>query len=153
MDAAPWSTLSLPGPWQHQAAEWSDPSHEIIVRGDIAIPSHWVGHDLIVSLGKIDDSDHTYWNGHRIDVTEKKGPWPHNMPRVYHVPATVVTDTRAVLAVHLFDRANLYDRVWNGGFVGPAEEMWIRMREPGLYADDYRYDYVYGDDPYRYFNW
>lgn len=153
VDAGPWSTLSLPGPWQHQAAEWSDPAHEIIVRRDITIPSSWVGHDLIVSLGKIDDSDHTYWDGHRIDVMEEKGLWPHNMPRVYQVPATVVTSTRAVLAVHISDRANRYDRVWNGGFVGPAEDMWIRVREAGLYADDYRHDYVYGDDPYRYFNW
>ncbi|MFW6213615.1 MAG: hypothetical protein ACOC8L_12005 [Spirochaetota bacterium] len=147
------ATIELPGPWEHQDPRWSKVTNEVIIRRSVEIPTEWIGRNLILSLGKIDDSDHTYWNGQRIDVMEEKGPWPHNMPRVYDVPAALVTESNALLAVHLYDRANLYDRVWGGGLLGPASEMWITVREAGLYAADYRYDYVYGDDPYRYFNW
>jgi two-component system response regulator YesN len=145
--------ITLPGPWERQDPRWSRADEEIIVRRSVEIPESWIGRDLILSLGKIDDSDHTYWNGSRVDRREEKGRWPHNMPRVYDVPGDLVTDTTAVVAVHLFDRANRYDRVFGGGFVGPAGSMWVALREAGLYAADYRYDYVYGDDPYRYFNW
>jgi hypothetical protein len=152
-DAAEWAAIDLPGPWERQDSRWNDTRDELILKRTIEIPRAWIGRNLIVSLGKIDDSDHTYWNGHRIDVMEEKGRWPHNMPRVYEVPAELVTEETARLVIHLYDRANTYDRVWGGGFIGPASEMWITVREAGLYAADYRYDYVYGDDPYRYFNW
>jgi len=150
---AGWASIDLPGPWEHQDDMWNNVNDELIIRRTVQIPAAWIGRDLVLSLGKIDDSDHTYWNGHRVDVMEEKGPWPHNMPRVYEVPASLVTETSALLAVHLYDRANIYDRVWGGGFLGPAAEMWITVREPGLYAADYRHDFVYGDDPYGYFNW
>ena len=70
-DAA-WATMPLPCTWESQGhlldgACW--------FRRTITLPVEWVGRDLLLNLGTVDDFDHTFVNGELI------GPHRSGMPR------------------------------------------------------------------------
>ncbi len=48
-------------------------------------PDHWSGKELALFLGKLDNEDETYFNGHRIDLFDQKPKGPQNYPRVYRI--------------------------------------------------------------------
>lgn len=83
------------------------------LRRDVDIPEHWLGKDLTLELGVIDDLDTTYFNGEQVGFTgpETKDPW--SVKRVYTVPARLVRPGRNVIAVRNFDEQQM------GGMCGP----------------------------------
>jgi beta-galactosidase len=152
-----WHMVELPQPWEKLGPEWCNFAEDIILRRAVNIPAEWAGYDLLLSLGKVDNSDCTYFNGQCVSDLEAKPEWPHNFPRVYRIPANYSHPGENDLLIQIYERQRLYDMLWKGGFCGLPEELWLRpmphVSDPGLYHPDFRQDYVLGDDPYRYFNW
>jgi sialate O-acetylesterase len=111
-----WKTMDLPRIWESAGL---DIDGSVWFRREIDIPTAWVGKELTLSLGALDDFDVTYVNGKEIGRTGKEtlNPWAH--PRVYKVPASVVKAGRNVIAVRIFDQ-------WgSGGFAGKKDQLFL----------------------------
>lgn len=151
------SEIMLPCVWKELKPELQNIKDELIFSKIIYIPKAWEGSDLTVCLGKLDASDKTYFNGVLISESDIRPQEPHNYPRVYIVPKEFVKPEKNIITVHIYHRENIFDSVGDGGFYGPKTEMYICRKlgrgDVSFYHTDYRADYVYGDDPYRYFNW
>ena len=114
-DDAGWDPLNLPSTWQ---AAGHPGSGVYWFRRTIEIPEAWLGRALELHLGAIDKQDITYVNGVEIARSGKDREeqfW--NVPRVYLVPAELVTTRRLTFAVRVFSF------VYNGGMTGPEENM------------------------------
>lgn len=119
-DAA-WETIDLPRTWQsagraHTGVFW--------FRLAVDLPADWVGRALRLNLGAVDKQDITYVNGlevGRIGSGFDEECW--NIPRSYLVPASLVVARRIVVAVRA------YSFVYDGGLIGPAATMDIRLAE------------------------
>jgi sialate O-acetylesterase len=86
-------------------------------RKSVDIPRAWVGKDLTLELGPIDDFDVTYVNGVQVGETTNKTPGWYMVPRVYKVPAGVLREGRNMLAVRV------YDTTASGGFTGQPDQL------------------------------
>lgn len=92
-------------------------------RKRVTLPESWVGKELIVSLGGIDDFDVTYFNGRPIGSTGIDVPSFWTARRVYTVPAALVQGPEALLAVRVFDHYG------ESMFHGPAKLMQLSLAE------------------------
>ena len=106
-----WPVQLVPGRWEDGVLGEFD-GVAWCVR-DVEIPKRWVGADIVLQLGAIDDMDTVYWNGQRVDGHEEPGHW--NRPRTYTVPAELVAAGRARIAVRVVDTGGV------GGIVGEAD--------------------------------
>jgi sialate O-acetylesterase len=77
------------------------------------------GRELELSLGAIDDTDTTYFNGVAVGATGADVPNHWMVQRHYRVPASAVRSGRAVIAVRVWDHGG------DGGFMGPADALWL----------------------------
>lgn len=142
-----WMNVDVPGLWK----EFNDADGEAVFRREVDIPGNFDGRDLVLSLGAMDDFDSTYFNGVLVGSTGGSTPdfWSH--PRKYRVPAALVKQGKAVIAVRVFDHFG------GGGLTGPEETMRLELDRPepalGFYHRDYWTDFAAGDDPYRYERW
>ena len=111
-DAA-WKTEDLPGAWENAGiAELGGFDGIVLFRREVMVPAEFVGQDLTLDLGGIDDSDVTYWNGAQIGTTDG---WQKK--RSYTIPGAQVKAGRNVIAVRVTDTGG------GGGFVGEAGDM------------------------------
>ncbi len=104
-DDSSWDNLKVPGLWQDQ--EWLF-NGAVWYRKIIEIPSEWIGQELLLNLGIIDDCDHTWVNGIEVGSTglETANFWA--VKRSYPVPASTLTSNTVTIAVRVFD-------IWGGG--------------------------------------
>lgn len=72
-------------------------------RKKISLPEFFIGKNLILSLGIIDDFDTSYFNGVEIGSTGKETPNWWTVPRFYRVPAQLISGNNALIAVRVFD--------------------------------------------------
>lgn len=107
-----WLSASLPGPWENNGLPEFDGF--AWYRRTITIPENWVGSELTLSLGPIDDNEVTWFNGEMIGATEGAG-----IPRKYTIPARLVRKGLATIAVRVTDTGGL------GGFTGSEQELYI----------------------------
>jgi sialate O-acetylesterase len=121
-DDSTWPLLRLPGTWQsagnrHSGVYW--------FRRAVEIPRDWVGRELKLHFGGIDKQDVSYVNGVEVGRTGKDREDQHwDKPRVYTIPASVVTGRALLIAVRV------YSFIYDGGFhgvdasmhLGPADE-------------------------------
>lgn len=109
-DPAAWPTMTLPARWEESGL----PNFDGIVwfRRDVEIPADWVGQDLLIALGPIDDADTTWVNGERLGDT---GGW--TIKRRYTVPANRVTSRSLAITVRVLDVSG------GGGLFGRPEYM------------------------------
>ncbi len=114
-DDSQWPEMSLPVLWEQGGIGEFDGI--VWFRKSIEIPEHWVGKELIISLGKIDDMDVTYFNGVKIGGYEEGGYW--QIQRRYHIPAHLVKPGKNIISVRVIDTQG------GGGIWGTAEEMFI----------------------------
>ena len=113
-DHSAWPTMAVPSRWQDHGI----PDSGILVfRRDLVIPSSWCGRDLILRLGAVDKHDDTWVEGERVGGVGWENIAAWCTPRVYQVPARLVTRDRLSIAV----RARSH--VYHGGLTGPTEEM------------------------------
>lgn len=109
-DDSQWQHMKQPARWSK--TELSDWDGLVWFRRTIDIPADWAGKDLKLSLGEVDDSDLTYWNGEFVGATDG---W--NKKRLYTIPGRLVKAGRNVLTVRVYDASG------EGGFSGQAETL------------------------------
>jgi len=115
LDVSAWWNVTLP------CAKTPNPMGSYIgslwCRKDVEIPAAWVGRDLELHLGVIDETDDCYVNGHHVGRTWFEVPEFWKVSRVYPVPAAAVTGTKINVTVRVL---NLFFEV---GLFGPAADM------------------------------
>ena len=112
-DAGPWQTAQLPGAWETGAIGNFDGI--VWYRRTIELSEGWVGQDLRMSLGAIDDYDTTWVNGVQVGAMYEPGNW--QTPRIYSIPGELVKERMLTIAVRVLDTGG------GGGFVGPPERL------------------------------
>ena len=122
-----WETMEIPQLWENaglaiDGAVW--------FRREVTVPEAWLGGDLALSLGAVDDFDVTYWNGERVGATGAETPQYWSAPRRYKIPGRLVKAGRNVLAVRVFDHYG------NGGFAAAAAQMNLRRVAPSNDGDE-----------------
>jgi len=143
-----WQMVETPGLWESRGGAWSETDGEAVYQRTVEVPGEWLGRDLELSLGKLDDYDETYVNGVRVGGIGAEMPKSFAQHRVYRVPGELVSASPLRITVRVFDR------IGGGGMgggemtLGPSD-----VSTAGPYHPDYRDDYEYGDDPYRYCRW
>lgn len=116
-DDSAWPAMALPSTWQKQGHDFSG---VFWFRRSVELPSSWRGRDLELHLGAADKHDTTWVNGSLVGRTGEAYEEQHwNHPRVYPVPANVLTDPGAMIAVRVYSFA------YNGGLIGPAAHMFL----------------------------
>ena len=113
-----WRSMTLPLAWEKLGPDL-EVDGGLWFRKEITVPPAWVGRDLDLQLGAIDDLDTTYFNGSKVGSVGKEVPTHWQVRRRYRVPASALRAGRNVIAVRVWDRGG------EGGFMGPAEEMWL----------------------------
>ena len=71
--------------------------------------------------GHIDDFDTTYFNGVQVGATGRETPNAYGVLRSYRVSGKLVKAGENVIAIRVFDWAG------DGGIVGPADQMRVRL--------------------------
>ncbi len=113
-----WRTMKLPVYWE--STEVGNFDGTVWFRKKIDIPQNWLNKDLVLELGPVDDMDRSYVNGVLVGATEEVGYW--QQPRVYNVPANLVTDTALTIAVRVVDNQG------GGGIWGNNVKMQIHPK-------------------------
>jgi sialate O-acetylesterase len=116
-DTSSWPSMRLPEYWQRQNLDFNG---AVWFRRTVTVPSEWIGEDLLLELGAIDDFDRTYFNGEAVGEHPQGTPGAFQIQRSYRVPARLVREGENVVAVRVFDHAG------QGGFAGPASAMALR---------------------------
>ena len=113
-----WKTMKLPTTWEQTGIEYDG---VFWFSKNVQVPDSWTGQDLILSLGRINDYDITWFNGTRVgrgtDVSEL---------RVYKIPGSLVKAGKNIIRVQVLDVGN------NGGLYGPLEEMKLSNKEKSI---------------------
>ncbi len=98
-DVSRWNTIRVPGEWSGAGvAALSEFDGVALFRREIEVPADWVGRDLTLQLGEIDDNDTTHWNG--VPVGNTNG-WSNN--RRYTIPSAQVKAGRNIIGVRVTD--------------------------------------------------
>ncbi len=122
LDTSSWRELRVPGSWQAAGLRFNG---VVWYRKLIELPAHFSGADLSLSLGAIDDFDHTYFNGVAVGAHPSGTVGAHQIRRRYSVPASLVRPGCNVVAVRVFDHFG------EGGMLGPAQELYAESLAPG----------------------
>jgi len=117
-----WPVMPLPGIWQSRGLDFNG---VVWFRKTVDIPEAWAESDLLLSLGAIDDFDHTYFNGSLVGAHPKGTPGAYQIPRLYQVSGARVQPGKNVIAVRVFDHFG------EGGLLGPAAEMFLETKAIG----------------------
>jgi len=128
-----WKTMNLPVNWEH--AGLSDFDGSVWFRKTITLSSDWLGKELTLKLGAIDDYDTTYFNGTKIGETDN---WYEN--RKYNVPNGLAIEGKNVITVRAYDTQGL------GGLTGPAKYMKLYKYDDQSIAVDGKWKYKIGLD-------
>lgn len=128
---ADWKMMMVPGWWEQDSLPGYDGS--VWYRKTVELAGTEKGKELEVHLGKIRHHDIVYFNG--TEIGRNQGD---QIFRKYVVPANLVRKGGNVLAVRITNRYG------NGGFVGPADSMYISL--PGsttpivVLSGEWKYD-------------
>ncbi|HSQ75063.1 MAG TPA: sialate O-acetylesterase, partial [Bacteroidota bacterium] len=131
-DDSAWKVMHLPTLWEQ--TEVGSFNGIVWFRKTIPIPAEWVGTNLVLELGPIDDMDVAYVNGSRVGDYEREGFW--NKKRVYPVPAAIVDSVSVQIAVRVIDTQG------GGGIYGDPSSMVLRNEQSGetlSLVGDWRY--------------
>ena len=134
-DAADWKMMKLPQPLETAGLNIDG---AVWFRKEIDVPASWVGKDLLLNLGPIDDFDVTYFNGAQVGATGSETPNSYLVPRRYKVSGSAVHAGSNLIAVRVFDRGG------GGGFTGGQEQMSLsptdgQKTDNLVLAGDWRY--------------
>jgi len=107
VDTKTWKTMQIPAFFDKEVFPGVDGI--VYFRKTVQIPQSWVGKNLKLNLGTIDDNDETYVNG--VKVGETQG---YTTERHYEIPAQANTENTLTIAVKVTDGAG------EGGIYGDA---------------------------------
>ena len=108
-----WKTMILPVSWENTDVKSFD--GVIWFRKKVKIPSSWIGKELVLELGPIDDMDVTFVNGQKVGTSEKDGLWQQD--RIYPIKKEMITDSVLTVAVRVIDNQG------GGGIYGLKSKM------------------------------
>jgi Domain of unknown function (DUF303). len=94
-----WQHMKLPTLWEQAGIGEFD--GVVWFRKQVAIPSAYIGKNLVLQLGAIDDMDETYVNGREVGKYLTDGFWSTN--RVYKIDKSIVRDSLLQIAVRVID--------------------------------------------------
>lgn len=109
---ADWKTMKLPVAWEQAKVGMENFDGVVWFRREVTIPQGWVGKELHLHLGPVDDIDTTWVNGTRVGGTSG-----YNLPRDYVIPPEATQGGKLLLAVRVLDLMG------NGGIWRKPEEM------------------------------
>jgi len=105
-EGSKWVKVMVPGEWEHQG--FNNFNGTAWYRKQFVIPKELDGEDLVLVLGKIDDFDHTYFNGKWIGSMNY-----HDRQRIYTIPSESFTAGAVnILLVYVKDtqqRGGIYE--------------------------------------------
>ncbi len=122
-DDSAWKQMEIPILWEQ--TELGNFDGLVWFRKVIEVPDSWVGKELTLDLGPIDDMDTTWVNGVTVGAHMESNQW--QMPRRYKVGSNVIKAGRNVIAVQVLDTAG------GGGIYGQPTQMKIKPTDA---ADD-----------------
>ncbi len=118
-DISKWNTMKLPTIWELAGEE--DIDGIVWFARDVNIPASWTGKELILTLGRINDYDFTWFNGVKVgrgvDVADL---------RHYTIPGELVKAGKNRITVEVLDIGA------SGGLYGPADEMKLSLGEKSI---------------------
>ena len=122
-----WKTMNLPGQVEQRGLPGFD--GYIWFQKVVSIPEKWIGKQLTLNVGQIDDDDFTYVNG--VEVGHTKGYTEH---RSYTIKPELVKNNKVIITVRTIDYGG------EGGIWGPAEGLSLQMgNEQISLAGDWNY--------------
>ena len=107
-----WKTMNIPAFMEKTLGD--DFDGIVWFRKDVEIPREWLGKDMKLELGPIDDEDICFFNG--VEIGRTSG---YNVERHYTVPARLLRKGKNVLAVRVCDTGG------EGGIYGRPEQLYI----------------------------
>ena len=113
LDDSGWRTMDLPGNWEDREPSLKDYDGTVWFRRSVTLPAEWAGKDLVLELGRIDDSDRTWFEGTLVGSTTNR----HDGERAYTVPGRLVDAGSAEVTVCVLDPQG------GGGFSGGTMEV------------------------------
>ncbi|MCB1126242.1 MAG: hypothetical protein KDM81_07085, partial [Verrucomicrobiae bacterium] len=116
LDDSRWASMELPCNWEEHGLPHLDGL--VWFRKTVDLPSSWLGKDLKLTLGPIDDMDLTWFNG--TQVGSHVGPDQHSVAREYEVGSALLRSGRNVITVLVLDTGR------GGGICGQPEQMTFR---------------------------
>jgi sialate O-acetylesterase len=150
-----WREMKLPTLWERTDVGNFDGA--VWFRKRVTIPSGWVGKELTLDLGPIDDMDETYVNGQNVGSHLSEGMW--QVPRTYTIPAKIVQDSILQIAIRVIDYGG------GGGIFGAENSLHVNRADTTLsipLAGQWKYlpvaefragtFYVFGSKGQEYFN-
>ena len=110
LDDSNWKLHNVPGRWEQQGLPRFDGL--AWYRRSVEIPQQWVGKELALSLGTIDDNDRTFVNGRQVGETIG---W--DQARNYKIPAELTAEKNLTIAIQVNDTGGA------GGFYGKPDKL------------------------------
>jgi len=115
--ASDWKKMAIPQLWEDAGLKKVDGI--VWCFKEINLSKEEANQELTLSLGPIDDSDFTYFNGKLVGSTERD----HNKPRQYQVPAELLKEGQNWLCVRVIDYGG------GGGIWGVEEHVYYSFSE------------------------
>ena len=100
LNDADWTKVVIPAGWKSDE-KLSNYVGVVWFRKSIEIPKEWLGKDLSVELGPIDDMDESWINDYRVGADMGANHW--NVPRKYKLPAAQVKAGQNVIVVRVIN--------------------------------------------------
>ncbi|VAX24387.1 Sialic acid-specific 9-O-acetylesterase, partial [hydrothermal vent metagenome] len=113
-----WKTMKLPTTWEETGLDYDG---VVWFSKEVKVPKSWEGKDLVLTLGKINDYDITWFNGKRVGRGTDVADF-----RVYKIPGNIVKAGENKITVQVLDIGN------HGGLYGPANRMKLSTKDKSI---------------------
>lgn len=110
-DDSRWQSLRLPGNLERV---YSGFNGHVLVRRSVDIPADWAGKPVVMHIEGVDDNDVTYYDG---TIVGRETGW--NKSRTYTIPADLVKEGKAVIAIRIMDKGG------SGGIRGNDQTFYL----------------------------
>lgn len=117
LDTNDWKPMQLPQLWEDAGLLKFDGA--IWFRKEVTIPESWIGKELTLYLGALDDWDITWFNRTKVGNTDF-----YNIPRKYTIPGELVKSGKNVITVRVIDTGGA------GGFSGKPDQLQLTLANP-----------------------
>ncbi len=112
-DLSSWEKMNIPTVWENAGLPYYD--GVVWFKKEITLPDDWLGQNLILSLGPIQDYDITFFNGTKIGEQKKRD----NLS-VYNVDKNLTEKKDCEITVRVFDAYGI------GGIWGKPEMIYLK---------------------------
>ncbi len=112
LNTADWKEMKLPTLWE--AAGLAGLDGVVWFRKDFELPEKYIGKNLVLNLGEIDDKDETYLNGEKVGQTDI-----YSDTRIYQIDAKKLKTGKNTITIRVTDTGG------GGGLYGKQENMFV----------------------------